>query len=581
MSNPAGRHGIDRITGDADIYALRASPSRKSREPDELQPGTLIGGRYRIERRLGGGAIGQVYECTNTWTTRRVALKLLRRDLADDPEIAQRFLIEARAATTVPHPNIVDVLDMGEDPESKHLYLVQEFLEGRDLHEHLRAHGPLTPEAARDVLLPVMHALATAHEKGVFHRDLKPENIFLVQTPEGDLYPKVIDFGLARINATAVNRVTRVGSVMGTPFYMSPEQARGEDDVDARTDVWAMGVIWYESLAGSVPFDGDNLQAVLHRIFMVDPVPLYERASQVTKEVSQAIHRALAREREARYPSMAAFLEAMASVLPEAPSSATGSVRGSRPGQSTSGRSRSTRPPRPSPTSTPGMPRGKLQVGPPRRPEATPALSTARPANEAFAVTLHATPTPASPTATGQGAAFVPYEMGPTAASLPEEGAGASSSVSLALAAAPAAQGVPAPGLATSLPEIAGLQREVQRLRVLLFVAIVALLAVATVALFMLRRDARPGVVYQVLGPSAPSPGLRRQGATDAGAQGTTPASAPTTVAAADASVGTWTDAAAPPTPAGERRASRHRSRREEGGDEGRSSRRSRRHRQE
>ena len=384
MSDAEGRGSVPTLTK---APASQSGPRNSAaKDPDDVPPGTQIGGHYQIERRLGGGAIGHVYEATNTWTTRRVALKLLRRDFADDPEIAQRFLIEARAATAVAHPNIVDILDMGEDAQTRQLYIVQEFLEGCDLHEHLQKKGRLSVEEAAEVLLPVMQALATAHERGVLHRDLKPENIFLLQGPEGGYFPKVIDFGLARTDATTVNRVTRIGAVMGTPFYMSPEQARGDTNTDARADVWAMGVIWYECLTGGLPFDGDNLQSVLHQIFVVDPERLERRAPQVPVAVADAIHRAITRDLAARWGSMIDFLEALDVALPPPPQQA---LRSSRPGRGSQAASRSIRP---TPTPAGGLPRGKLVVGPPRRPGES--NSPEPEINPAFEATLHATPSP-------------------------------------------------------------------------------------------------------------------------------------------------------------------------------------------
>ncbi len=316
------------------IPVAEARPRR--RKDDDIAPGTLLGGHYRVVRRLGGGAIGHVYEAINTWTTRRVALKLLRAELVDDADIAKRFLIEAQAATKVAHPHIVDILDMGKDPTSGHLYIVQEFLEGRDLHEHILQRGRLTLLEATQVLIPVMQAVAAAHEKGVLHRDLKPENVFLVQSPDGHHVPKVIDFGLARTEATAGNRMTRTGAVMGTPYYMSPEQARGESSLDVRADVWALGVIWYEVLAGELPFTGDNLHQVLHAIFMSTPRRLDERVPEVPREVAEVIHRAFSRDLTVRYATVNAFLDAMLSVLPEEPPVPPG-LRSSRPGRPSTG----------------------------------------------------------------------------------------------------------------------------------------------------------------------------------------------------------------------------------------------------
>jgi eukaryotic-like serine/threonine-protein kinase len=340
MTGP--RNGSGRAVDDAraheetvlstpDLIPIGEARPRKKRE-DDIAPGTLLGGHYRVVKRLGGGAIGHVYEAINTWTTRRVALKLLRAELVDDPDIAKRFLIEAQAATRVAHPHIVDILDMGKDPTSGHLYIVQEFLEGRDLHEHLQQRGRLTLLEATQVLVPVMQAVAAAHEKGVLHRDLKPENVFLVQSPDGHLVPKVIDFGLARTETAAGNRMTRTGAVMGTPYYMSPEQARGETSSDTRADVWALGVIWYEVLAGELPFLGDNLHQVLHAIFMSTPRRLEERVPEVPREVADFIHRAISRDLTVRFVSVGEFLDAMLPVLPEDPLPQTG-MRSSRPGR--------------------------------------------------------------------------------------------------------------------------------------------------------------------------------------------------------------------------------------------------------
>jgi eukaryotic-like serine/threonine-protein kinase len=298
---------------------------------NNIPPGTLVSGHYRVVRKLGGGSIGHVYEAINTWTTRRVALKLLRAELVDDDEIAQRFLLEAQAATRVAHPHIVDILDMGKDPVSGHLFIVQEFLEGKDLHAHLKQRGRLVLAEAQQILVPIMMAVAAAHEKQVLHRDLKPENIFLVQSPDGHTVPKVIDFGLARSEESTARRVTRAGSVMGTPFYMSPEQARGDSDIDARTDVWSMAVIWYEVLVGVVPFEGEGFHAVLQSVFMSTPERLDERVPDVSKRVADVIHQGMSRDSN-RYPTMNDFLGALLHVLPDEASARAASLRGSRPG---------------------------------------------------------------------------------------------------------------------------------------------------------------------------------------------------------------------------------------------------------
>ncbi len=384
------RDGSDRADGEArgheetvlsaaDIIPVREARPPRRKKDDDIPPGTLLGGHYRVVRRLGGGAIGHVYEAINTWTTRRVALKLLRAELVDDPDIAKRFLIEAQAATRVAHPHIVDILDMGKDPASSHLYIVQEFLEGRDLHEHLKQRGRLTVLEAQQVLIPVMQAVAAAHEKGVLHRDLKPENVFLVQSPDGHTVPKVIDFGLARTEATAGNRMTRTGAVMGTPYYMSPEQARGESTLDARADVWSLGVMWYEIIAGELPFAGDNLHAVLHAIFMSNPRRLDERVPEVPREIADAIHRAFSRDLTVRYATVNDFLDALLMVLPDEPIP-TSALRSSRPGRPSSASMQPTAVASPSllPSGSPSIAIPSL-ASPPPLDSGTPTLPPAPP----------------------------------------------------------------------------------------------------------------------------------------------------------------------------------------------------------
>jgi serine/threonine-protein kinase len=281
-------------------------------EPDELPEGHLLGGRYRVVRRLGAGGMGAVYEAENTWTTRRVAVKVLRARFARDGDIVLRFRQEAVAATRLAHPNIVEVLDMDEDEETDTLFLVQELLRGRTLQARLTESGRLTPSAALDLLVPVLCALVTAHARGVVHRDLKPENIFLADNPRGGVTPTLIDFGVAKfLDDPGALRATRTGAVMGTPYYMSPEQVRGDKGLDGRTDVWSMGAVLYEALAGKVPFEASNYNTLTFRI-LSERAPRIERhAPDLAPALADIVHRALEPDLDRRFASMRAFLDAL------------------------------------------------------------------------------------------------------------------------------------------------------------------------------------------------------------------------------------------------------------------------------
>ena len=278
---------------------------------DGLDPAEqpLIGGRYRVLRLLGQGGMGAVYEAENTWTKRRVALKLMRPEVANRADFVRRFMHEAQSAALLAHPNIVDVLDMGEDPEHGTLYIVQGFLTGRDLRALLRAEGRLTVQRSIALLAPVMEALVLAHSRGIVHRDLKPDNIFLAETPRG-VVPTLIDFGIVKVTSDD-GAVTSAGALLGTPFYMAPEQARGDTTLDARADVWSLGVVLYEMLAGVRPASAPNSSALIARIIYEDPRPLAEVAPDLPADVTAVVMGALQRDPQRRHPSMQAFLDAL------------------------------------------------------------------------------------------------------------------------------------------------------------------------------------------------------------------------------------------------------------------------------
>jgi serine/threonine-protein kinase len=252
--------------------------------------------------------MGAIHEAENLWTGRRVALKAMHAWAARDADHGRRFLREARTAGALNHPNIVVVHDLLRDPAEGLLYMVLEHLVGEDLFERLRLGRAFTPRDALEVMLPVMHALAAAHATGVIHRDVKPENIFLAQT-QGGITPKLLDFGVARFLHHRAVRITDPGRILGTVGYMSPEHHAGREDLDGRTDVWSVGVVLYELLAGLNPFDRDSAVETYAAIMHGAPVDLRQHGADLSDVLVALVNRALERDREARHPSMRDLLD--------------------------------------------------------------------------------------------------------------------------------------------------------------------------------------------------------------------------------------------------------------------------------
>jgi serine/threonine-protein kinase len=229
---------------------------------------TLIGGKYRLGPVIGSGGVATVYSATHIWTEREVALKVLDPTLPHFDKLREGFLREARATVRLDHPHVVDVLDMGED-DWETVYLVMELIHGPTLRDVLLERGRLSARDTLAVLLPLVDALIRAHELGIVHRDFKPENIMLALDSYGAVTPKLLDFGVAEILEDVRSRSLRSTSdlSMGTPQYMSPEQARDERErIGPHTDVWGVGVVWYECLTGCSPFDGDSTMEVLQAV---------------------------------------------------------------------------------------------------------------------------------------------------------------------------------------------------------------------------------------------------------------------------------------------------------------------------
>lgn len=266
--------------------------------------GRTIAGKYTLTRVLGAGGMGVVYEAVNTWTGRRVAIKELHSSYSSDPHAVLRFKLEAKAASRIAHPNVVEILDMGQDPTTGSLFMVQELLTGSTLRQRIAERGTLTIDEIIRVMAPALSALVAAHDAGVIHRDLKPDNIFLASDGVGGEVTKLIDFGLSKqLHRELALDVTGEGRQLGTPFYMSPEQLRAEADLDERTDVWAMGVVMFEMLAGIRPFVGPSYNELVVQI-LTSPVPqLAELVPALPTPIAALVANALERDRTHRMRS--------------------------------------------------------------------------------------------------------------------------------------------------------------------------------------------------------------------------------------------------------------------------------------
>jgi serine/threonine-protein kinase len=274
--------------------------------------GRIVDGRYRVERVLGEGGMGVVFLVTHVALKKRMAMKVLRDEMARDRDVVQRFIQEAQASTAIGHPNIIDISDFGRMPDGA-VYFVMEYLEGESLTQRIERTGPLTVAAAVAIVEQIGSALAAAHAHGVIHRDMKPDNVFLIRRGEQDSLVKVLDFGIAKVGSSP-SKLTRTGMVFGTPHYMAPEQAAGQV-VDARADVYALGVIMYEMFTGVVPFDAETFMGILTKQMFEDPIPPTERGAPPDMgPLEPIVLRALATKPEVRYASMDALLRDLEAV---------------------------------------------------------------------------------------------------------------------------------------------------------------------------------------------------------------------------------------------------------------------------
>lgn len=282
---------------------------------EPLAPGTIVAGKYRIERPLGEGGMGWVLVATHMQLEQRVAIKLLRAEhAAERPDAVARFLREARAAARIQSDHVARVSDFGTLDDGSP-YLVMEYLEGQDL-EGLLKDGPLAVAKAVDYALQACEGLAEAHAAGIVHRDLKPANLFLARRSDGSVRVKIIDFGISKIapapGSSEQLGMTSTQSLMGSPLYMAPEQMRSAKSVDGRADIWSMGVILYETLAGRQPFAGETWPQVCTQILVEQPPPMRASRADVPEGLEAAILRCLAKEPSKRFADVASLVAAIA-----------------------------------------------------------------------------------------------------------------------------------------------------------------------------------------------------------------------------------------------------------------------------
>jgi serine/threonine-protein kinase len=281
----------------------------KEVEPSPYLAGEVVGDRYRLVHEIGRGGMGVVWVAHSLVLGVDVALKLIRASAAGSA-LSSRMAREAHAAARLGHPALVRVFDFGwtrhGDP-----YLVMELVQGETLAAMLKRETRVPAIRAVQTLLPIVDGLRMAHDKGIVHRDIKPDNVFLAADALGRRQPKLLDFGIAKVDKQVDGRLTQVGAVLGSPDYMSPEQALGLDDIDERTDIWSLCVVLYELITGALPFQKPNYNALMHAIINEDPTSSLERGAG-DKSLWEVIQRGLRKQREDRFQSATELGEAMA-----------------------------------------------------------------------------------------------------------------------------------------------------------------------------------------------------------------------------------------------------------------------------
>ncbi len=273
-----------------------------------VREGDLLAGKYRIEKILGAGGMGIVVAAQHVQLDEKVAIKFLLPEALSNAEAVARFAREARAAVKIKSEHVARVIDVGT-LDTGAAYMVMEYLEGGDLSAWLKQRGPLPIEQAVEFILQACEAIADAHGLGIVHRDLKPSNLFCIRRSDGVLSIKVLDFGISKVATMGPTgpemSMTKTTVIMGSPLYMSPEQMQSSRNVDARTDIWSVGVILYELLTGKVPFEGDTLSEVCVKAAMQPPPPIRDRRPDVPLALEVVILKCLEKSRENRYRNVA------------------------------------------------------------------------------------------------------------------------------------------------------------------------------------------------------------------------------------------------------------------------------------
>jgi serine/threonine-protein kinase len=285
-----------------------------------MRQDALVAGKYRLLRQIGAGGMGSVWLARNEVTERQFAIKFLHAGATSDEVVLARFLQEARVSGRLRHPSIVEILDAGTAPELEGApFLVMELLDGLSLDQLVQRMGRLPSRLAVEIVLEIARAVAVAHEKGIVHRDLKPANIFLHRPGTGGVLPKVLDFGISKFQKTPTSVVTtgltQTGALLGSPRYMSPEQAMSDKSIDGRSDVHALGVVLWECLVGAPPFDADTYNNLVVQIITGDRPALRSKVPDVSPSLEALVSRAMARRREDRFATVKELADALEAEL--------------------------------------------------------------------------------------------------------------------------------------------------------------------------------------------------------------------------------------------------------------------------
>jgi serine/threonine-protein kinase len=277
--------------------------------------GQVLDGRYRITKKLGEGGMGEVYAAEHIHIDKKFAIKLLKAEIVSNAEAVARFRQEALKSSEIKHRNIIAIEDFNQLPDGR-IYMCMELLNGAALNDLIQ--GPMGADRLLNILIQTGHGLAAAHARGIVHRDMKPENIFVTVGPQGEDVPKLLDFGIAKVSGNdGQNHLTRTGTIFGTPFYMAPEQALG-NPVDARTDIYAMGVIMYECFAGSLPFQGESFMGILTQHITTEPEPVAQRAAKAGRPLpmglAEVITRCMQKSPAQRFGTMDELVNALVAI---------------------------------------------------------------------------------------------------------------------------------------------------------------------------------------------------------------------------------------------------------------------------